>query len=208
MNLRSVVLVALASGIVLAGCSSPQSLPAGPTAYEVSEFLGAQRPGLWSSMPLPARIVPPDVELEHVVPIADWPATMARCMTNAGFQDYEVGPEGELTVHRSSVNFTYEELVAFYVCEVQYPEDPTEGQMLGSAQRDYVYTYYERWLVPCLILSGYQLSQVPSRSEFVDDWRGYGWWSPYESIGPLQNGESYSRLLKKCPALPEGLFTA
>jgi hypothetical protein len=159
-------------------------------------------------MPLPARMVPPKVEMEHVVPIADWPATMSRCMTSAGFQDYEVGPEGELTVHRSSVDQTYEELVAFYVCEVQFPPDPTESQMLGPAQRDYVYTYYERWLVPCLVMSGYQLSEMPSRSDFIDDWRDLGWWSPYESIGPLKYGESYDRLLKKCPVLPAGLFKA
>jgi len=85
----------------------------------------------------------------------------------------------------------------WYQCFIQYPSNPGFGNvLLTEPQQDYLYDYYQRWVVPCIMLNGYALAQAPTREEFHNDWAG---WNPYYSIEQgMGTEQEFETLVTRC----------
>ena len=92
-------------------------------------------------------------------------------------------------------------LLAFYRCVVVHPRVFTSRAFYSAAQLDYLYRYYDRWLVPCLLVHGYRIYEVPTHDEFVTS---RGAWTPFTTtmadLGghPVQSEESLALVSNRC----------
>lgn len=67
-----------------------------------------------------------------------------------------------------------------YACLAEYPiTNDMVKVRLTKAQKEYLYDYYSRWVVPCLSGLGYELVDVPTRDTFL---RSIVEWNPYSSV--------------------------
>ena len=74
-------------------------------------------------------------------------------------------------------------------------------EVLTDDQLNYIYDYYKKTLVPCMIMNGFTPTTAPTRTEFL---ALAGQWSPYYSVdvglGPVQ----YEQVERVCgPERPE-----
>jgi hypothetical protein len=86
----------------------------------------------------------------------------------------------------------------FYECVAKHPQDMVaDGTLFSDAQLDYIYDYYERWLIPCLATNHYQLrGDIPSRALFTEL---RGGWSPYWNLSPsIDSGRELDEIVAKC----------
>jgi hypothetical protein len=106
---------------------------------------------------------------------------------------------------------------------------PSPDGLMTSQQLDYVYSYYENELLPCLRSSGVEIAVIPMRVAFRDGSNhGLTMWTPYDQL--RLNGVAVDRVLPrdglppkaqrsknsavrlatleaKCPPLPAALST-
>ena len=194
-----VVCLALAA---LVGCApTSHAPPAGPTSYEIEAFANDVLDVEWADASRGQGLERPVVERERFIRVEEWGDARAACMVESGYT-YTYTDERGLQGVNPGVD-PAAHAIAWYTCGARLPIDPTDLGLLSTAQVEYVYSYFERWLIPCLERNGYVVGTLPERSFFVQSKRIL--WNPYSSI-ELSGGPEQIRLLfEACPQLPAGV---
>ena len=198
------LLAVLVAAIALPVATVEHSVaPSGPTPVEVAQFNQAIADATWEALPLRQRGDRPDVELRVPIAEAEWPTVFGQCLGDAGYAggvssngDGAFVPE----VTQPDQQFDDDMLLAFYRCVVVHPRAFTSRSFFSSAQIDYLYRHFDRWLVPCLITHGYGVNSAPSYETFVEL---RGGWSPLWGMSnpaghTLDSGADYSRAVQLC----------
>ena len=196
---------AVPSGLVLAvvlvsGCSGlAQAPPPAPSTADFDEFHARMLALTWAGFALPPSLDAPPVTPGVGFERAAWGAALRACMKDAGYPDFGYTFSNEagyvlLTVRRETV-LDPSQQVTFYFCAARHPLLPDERRLLvGAGQLNYVYDYYLRWTVPCLIDHGYKLRRILSREQFV---AASGQWVPYWEL-PMYSAADHERVIGLC----------
>lgn len=198
MFARAAALVAAA--FVLCGCVAVA--PAGPTATEVAGYNERILRSTWINTGISEIFSQPQVEQGTALVIDDWFTAVFSCMTASGYDGYSIGYSygSGATVGSSSGEVVTDAAVqlAFYRCAAANPVDVVaSGELLSPAQIDYVYDYYQEWVVPCMIAEGLTVRDPPTRQDFHEL---YGQWSPYWSVHNTIGGTEVEDLQLVCGA--------
>lgn len=191
-----------AAALLLSGCSAVPAPQPGFTADELADVHEHVLDLRWSWTQLPDERRPPDPEVQ-VVSDEEWAPFLARCMNEAGFDNYEAVGNG-LLIDDVPADEQDASALAFFICESSIRIEGSDRFLLNPQQLDYIYDYYVQMLVPCLALRDVELQDVPTRAEFVDL---LGTWNPYWAFSPgshsrLTNDET---LFDECPSQPPGM---
>ena len=199
---RAAVLAAVTvAATLLSGCTT-QPLPAGPSDSDVARYYAAISDSRWNSMGFgPAVERPVVVDAQPVAPEV-WAARVAGCMNDAGFPNYSA-QGGGLTISSLDGVQTTEERVALYACQELFPIESDAAGVLSTGQLRYVYSYYVRFLVPCLESRGYDLGDVPPADRFLEQ-GNLGVWNPYWNDLASETDDR-SALQTQCPPMPPGI---
>jgi len=199
----------LTGALLLSGCTPPPPDVPGPTTEQLADFTQQQLAQLWDDMTVPRGLERPRVEPIRTISNAEYGPVINECLD--GFRDrkyrnlygHELIAEQPLPV-QAGLN----ESVSWYVCSAQYPFDPTGAGFFSVQQLDYLYDYNRRWVIPCMVLAGYDVGEVPDRSDFIRRGVAGSLWSPledvYRDVG--MTGQDYARLDAKCDVYPDYLF--
>ena len=198
MIARAAALVAAA--LVLSGCAAVA--PPGPTDLEVAEYNERMVQNTWISTGITEIFARPDVEQGAALSIDDWFNAVFACLSANGFDGFSISYS---YATGSSIGDSSGEVVtdaaaqlAFYRCAAANPVDVlASGELLSPAQIDYVYDYYQEWVVPCMIAEGFIVRDPPTRQDFHDL---FGQWSPYWSVHNTIGGTEVEDLQAVCGA--------
>ena len=189
--------------MLLAGCSTVSAPPPGMTQADLDDYYELQADILWEQTQLADDLRPADATPRRVSG-EEQTEVLVECMNGAGFDNYE-NERGGLVV--SSQEGTVEEFqaekLAFYTCRSGLRLTDMEQFLFNPAQKDYLYSYYDEVLIPCLIVNGIDVSEAPTHTEFAElNW----WWNPYfsvpEAFAPkLADGV----IIAACPPQPPGM---
>jgi hypothetical protein len=187
---------------LLAGCAAAShEPPPGPTSYEIEAFTADVLDVEWADASRGQGLERPVVERERFIRFEEWGDVRAACMVESGY-NYTYMDERGLQGLIAGAD-PAEHAIAWYTCGARLPIDPIDLGLLSTAQVEYVYDYFQRWLMPCLERNGYIVGELPERSFFLQSKRIL--WNPYSSI-ELAGGPEQTRLLfEACPQLPKGL---
>ncbi|GAB2461092.1 hypothetical protein HD599_001105 [Conyzicola lurida] len=142
------------------------------------------------------------VAREEAIAEDTWAATYVQCMADSGYTNYKA-EQGGYSAWSEGTGPSVEEQVASYVCQIRFPWAADPRFVLSDAQREYVYTYYAGFLIPCLEIRGHAVVDVPSRDEFLDIEMGV--WNPYYVVELPRDRADDERLRAECPEMPVGL---
>lgn len=184
----SASLAAVALLLALAGCAAAP-LPAPPTAEDAARHYELMLDRTWQTTGLSGLMDRPAVEAADPLPPDQWVKVLFNCMAESGYtltgitsgagSGFELANEGTEAPLRSDSALQ----LAFYTCLAAHPaEAPFDRQLLSGEQLDYIYDFYARWTVPCLLLNGYQMGTAISREEFI---AREGDWTPFEALIPF-----------------------
>ena len=204
---RLLIPLAVAAVLLLTACAGPASaVPVqaekSPTAASQSgqnqdQDLKSERAQIRSQFPN-AKI--PQAKVIKKVTISEWPDAMAACMTAAGFQT-TVTKDGGVT-GRTPNGQQEANLIATYVCNVEYPLQAKYTKPLDEKQLSALYAYYTITLTRCLAKHGVQVPTPPSLSSFEQTYQSKPW-TPYSFVPPSK-GEALSRTCPQVPPHPYG----
>jgi hypothetical protein len=205
---RGPVALGMAFALVLSGCASQLPAPTGLTAKEIAVFEKAHNDEFWAQAALPADTPRPDVKVVRFLRLndADWGYVMVQCLKQAGFADYVADSGGNMRYTGPDSPPSDARRLAMYVCQASYPYNPLDYQLLSAVQRDYLYSYFVRWLVPCLELNGFTIRKPPTRAKFVGDPFEVQGWNPYVGLRFPTDPAEMARLSDECPSTPAGLY--
>ena len=203
--MRRTRIVALAALVVVtvSGCSATTAPPVGPSEAELNERVHAELDRQWKLTGLDGIVPRPEVEVEKISSIDGFSEEFGQCMTDAGFTGWGVSEAGldMASVNPDGAATTPEQQLAYYGCTARFPG----VDKLSVAQMDFVYDYYQRWLIPCIEQQGYEVIGAPSRDDFYASREQTGWqWSPYSGLThPPTTNEGYASLQRACrPTIP------
>jgi hypothetical protein len=208
MRARIIVGLAATAVVLVSGCSIQRPPPAALTDTEIAVFEKAHNDGLWEAANLPSDTPRPQVEIVRFLTLddSDWGYVMVQCLKEQGFTDYVADSGGGMRFVGSTDPFSNDRKLAQYICQTKYPYDPLDFQLLSRMQREYLYDYWVRWLVPCLELRGYDVGKAPSRADFVADPFEVHGWNPYIDVIFPTDPATMTRLSTECPSTPAGLY--
>jgi len=198
MTARAAALVAAV--LALSGCVAVA--PAGPTGLEVAEYNERMLQNTWINTGITEIFARPDVEQGAALAIDDWFAAVFACLSASGYERYSIsysyGSGAAIGDSSGEVVTDAAAQLALYRCAAANPVDVlASGELLSPAQIDYVYDYYQEWVVPCMIAQGYTVRDPPSRQDFH---YGFGQWSPYWSVHDTIGGTEVEDLQLVCGA--------
>jgi hypothetical protein len=204
---RAAIAIVLGASFAVTGCATQLPPPSGLTENEIAAFEKSQADQFWKSAQLPADTPRPITKIVRYLHLeaADWGTTMVACMKAAGFADYVADSGGGMRFVGTLPQSATDRKLAMYVCQTEYPYDPVDYQVLSAQQRDYLYSYFVRWLVPCLELRGYNVLTPPTRADFVSS-APSGGWNPYVGLRFPTDPAEMARLSDECPSTPDGLY--
>jgi hypothetical protein len=190
MRIRVAAIVALAATVMLSACTTP---PAPGLDSEQRARIASQR----VSSPIGST----NLEFTYVS-LTDWGGEVTGCMSDAGYKNYNATAAS--FVRGGSAEMTTLEEATLDNCLTQVQVDPVDMNILSREQLNYIYSYFERRLVPCLAAHGITVTDLPTREKFlsmifIDDEFGYAPWSPYEGFS-----SSPQRIFDDCPPSPPG----
>lgn len=190
--------------LLLTGCSTATAPEPGLDPEQLTEFRAYLLDRYWDSTGLSDDLRPPPPVVTTLTS-EDWIPAYVKCMNNAGFDQYVANGDGSYTMGVDDINArTDAEVIADYSCSSSFEIDGQFDDMYNDAQLDYLYTYYQQVLVPCVQLLGYDVVDVPPRTQFVENW---GAWHPYFSVRSSEQDAFYAdqRVPTDCPAVPAGV---
>ena len=205
---RSVILFAVALG-VLAGCAEPPpAIPAGISdeqAMELSLTRYEYDLGLLLEE-FPGAVVP-EAHIQSMVPSrADWSLMQVMCLVGFGIRGVEPTLGGYAI---RGDNDPQAEAVAQLACRYEYPIDPRILGALSPEQAGYAWDYLVERVVPCMRTLGFEASPPAGRDEFVTYsarvW-GSSLWSPYGRFEDPFFGPERILVDQHCPPLPDDPF--
>ena len=189
--------------MLLAGCSSVSAPSPGMTDAELDDYYALQADVLWEQTLLPDELRPAEAAPQRVTG-EEQTEVLVECMNAAGFDNYENQRGGLVvtSVERTDEEFQAEKL-AFYTCRSGLRLIDLEPFLLNTAQKDYLYSYYDEVLIPCLIVHGIEVSEAPTHTEFMElRW----WWNPYFSVfDPTVRKLDDGVIIAACPPQPAGM---
>lgn len=188
----------LTAALLLSGCATPETVPAGLTEDQAKSIKAERDANWWKSMF-------PDQPQPVVEPIAYRPPGSSRsdiieCIDHPGQQ--------VVTTDNGHVDAANRQA---YICELEYPIDLSQPDKLGyfsTAQIGYLYDYYSMRLGPCLAMLGYRVGPAPRRQDFIDGFYTGPYWYPYGAVyltGP--SAKDWQRVDFRCPPPPIGPAT-
>lgn len=195
----AVVIVAV---IGLCGCVAVP--PPGPSESEMAAVRQHSLEQTWARTGLPGS--PPAVEAGPVLARDVWGQAVYDCVAQQGFelQGFEWSSDsGAALVNGSGGTVDDSEMQrAFYECIAANPQVFDERDMvLTDAQLDYIYDYYLKSLVPCMVINGFTPSTAPTRQEFL---ALAGQWSPYYSVDVGLSPIQFEQIEQTCgPERPQ-----
>jgi len=206
---RGAVCVGVALCAVLAGCTPPRPDIPGPTANAIERFTERQLVSMWGTITVPYDLRRPKIEPVRMIRDDEYGRVMDDCLRGFSTHDYR-NLYGYRLIAQEPEGIRDEILegVAWYVCMAQYPVDPSGSGLLSKRQLDYLYDYYRRWVVPCLILNGYDPGPVPLRKTFVSNGLAGNFWSPTDELwGEFGFTDAeFSLVEAKCSPYPQYLY--
>lgn len=166
---------------MLTGCVSTTSYPADPNAAQLETERQRTLDLTWQNLNLSDEAPRPTPPVTPLAEGADWSATLFECLTSVDNTVNSFGYSGATGVDlRSGRDFDDQTLIGFYNCLAAMPIVPyAVSELRTPEQVDYFYNYYKSWLVPCLETHGFEVENIPSRSQFEEDG---ALWSPYQLI--------------------------
>lgn len=201
MGLRIVLFAAVLSTLV--GCAVTQ--PPEPTSTDADQLLALQLEAVWDDTGLDDSLRPEAVPVE-TSDTGFLGLDFARCMMDRGwapdyFADASSGSWRSLSEATSD-----DERLDWYECFASRPTTLIAG--FESVERyDFVYDYYQEFLIPCLEGNGYHVLRAPSRSEFRASAGSEGLefmpfvWNPYFAL-PEFSAAGAPGLAEMCPPQP------
>ena len=203
MRTPRVVAFAAVALLALCGCSATRPAPVGPTDAEVDADVRAELDRQWAFTGLDGVVPRPVFEVERVGAAGAAAQGFWDCMSAQGFESWGFSSDSGLqmsSADSSMVTPTAEQQMSYYECNARFPVIDT----LTTDQLDFIYDYYQRWLIPCLGSAGYPVAVPPSRDEFTTGEPEFGWrWEPYSALGEYPGDDDYDALLAECkPTIP------
>lgn len=181
--------------LVLSGCAQDNSGPPVPTAAEQADHFEHMLDLTWSSSGLGDTAIRPRVAHAEPLDLDAWALALSSCMREAGFVDVGFGWAADAGYYLASEPVASGEAADFNVCVAEHPMTAgQDGFLVGRAQLDYVYDYFQRWTIPCLRSHNYAIRRVVSREEFA---RGMGEWRPYWELA-IYDAKTYDEVVARC----------
>jgi hypothetical protein len=208
MALRIVALAAVASSLLLAGCSAPPALPPGLTPAGVKALVDQQNANWWNSM-FPGEPAPVIEPLSYDTYEVQGPR-VEECVRAAGIPGVTVSGSGGYSFDpndRETMDAFNRQL---YICMMTYPraldlDPPEEMGYYSPEQLAYIYDYVAARTAPCLNMLGYTMPEPPDRETFVRTFYTSGSSLPYYQLNPpLTDDVMWERVLRECPPPPIG----
>lgn len=196
------IAVALVGVLALAGCVAAP--PPGASESEISALQERSLEQTWERTGLDGD--PPAVEPGPAVASDAWGQTVYDCVLQQGFvlRGFEWSPDHGASLGADSGNDVDDPGLqrAFYECIAANPRAIDEHTIaLTDAQLDYIYDYYLKSLVPCMVLNGFTPSTAPTREEFLAI---RGQWSPYYSVDVGLSSIQFDQIEQTCgPERPQ-----
>ena len=172
------ITAAVAALAVLNGCiqvARPPAVSEESAARAYDEVLARswESTGLSGTMEQPTRVVGPP--LNHI----EWQTSLFLCMGDKGHTSFGYAYDPP-TGYSIQLDGPDELVVAgqldFFSCLLAHSQGVGGGEVKSTPQLDYIYDYFESWLVPCLAQNGFPPRTVLTRSEFQ---ASGGFWTPY-----------------------------
>jgi hypothetical protein len=190
---------------VLSGCASSPSAPPLPTSHEVVIFALENLNGRWDTDALRSDGQSSNDGDIRIAKASMLDVAFAQCVSDAGYAEYSIDRFGTLSIPGPSAAESQLERGVRHYCDFAHQFSEPGTALLSSREREYLYEYYRKWLVPCLALAGYRVSDQPTRSAFISNWLTPGWWSPYDALLPVLTTSNSAVLHAQCPALPPAM---
>ena len=198
--MAAVALVALS----LSGCVAEP--PPGPSDEDVAAFNQRLLDETWANTGLEGRAERPEVSQGAALDEDEWSTSMAACMADGGIPSfgtsYSAEAGFEFVAANGSQDVTDAVQLQFYDCIARHPMIPGGFyEVLTDDQLNYIYDYYKKTLVPCMIMNGFTPTTAPTRVEFLAI---AGQWSPYYSVDVGISSAQYEDIERICgPERPE-----
>ena len=198
--MAAVALVAL----TLSGCVAAP--PPGPSGDELAAFNQHLLDETWANTGLEGVAERPEVSPGAALEESEWSASMAGCMAAGGIPSFGTNYSSDIGFVFVPVGGSPEASTAvqllFYDCVARHPMIPGGTfEVLSDEQLDYIYDYYKKTLVPCMIMNGFRPTTAPTRVEFLAI---AGQWSPYYSVDVGISSAQYEDIERICgPERPE-----
>lgn len=177
--------------MLVSGCE--RELPSGPTQAEVDAYWENVLAETWDNSSASQDTERPVIRSEGVLGGQAWAEALSQCIVDQGvlFRALSWSDSGGYDIEFDTwidVPTRHEMDIKLYTCVALHPQDvATDGTLLSIEQMNYIYDYYQRWLVPCLAEHGAELSgDLLSRVSFIEQ---KGQWSPYFLLGALNDTE-------------------
>lgn len=188
MRTVRMAVVAVAIAVSATGCAS-EALPTPEPMTPAESVVWTQAfiDGTWASTGLPDDERPQrGAGTAHTDP-GEWNGALDDCLTENlpdGENGYGAswGPQGfALTTSSGSDETDPTKARVAYYCVLSNPPAPTAMPgVVSHSQQDYLWQYWNRWTMPCLVAHGYEVTDLPSRADAFAD--GSMSWSPFFSV--------------------------
>lgn len=178
--------VVIGTVLVLAvtGCS-PAPPPPSYTDEERTEFFEKRLDAAWANTGLEGVVDRPDLAagIGDRYAADNW-FSLSTCMFDTGLDGWGLGESrgGPRFTGASNDELPPEQQLAAYRCFAQYPvTDSFRNVLLTDDQKQYLYDYYRRWVVPCLRTHRYEINLAffPTEALLIES---IGEWNPYDVI--------------------------
>ena len=173
----------------MTGCVSVREVPAPMSDADLQGYLEDRLDAAWRNTGLEGTVERPESDPSSLVERyrEDSPGVgLSECMGEQGIEAYGTTEENGGPVFLG-IGRTAEpsEQLAWYRCLAAHPSTFSHVE-LSPSELEYLYDYYQEWVIPCLELRGYSVVLVPSREEYIT---GLGFdWIPYNNLGPGLSG--------------------
>lgn len=191
--------LALVVAFALAGCVSSRQMPPGPTQEEIAADVQQQVDLAWKNTGLEGTVDRPATSTPQEFSTMQG---LSECLVAGGIDSWGLGsgPDGPTFsifdaegVERSDIDSQ----LLFYTCFAQSPMPSVEsGFGLTRDQRDFLYDYYQRWVLPCLAVNDITVSVVPTRVQYLST--NFVGWNPYSSASSIRSADEHEAAIRLC----------
>ncbi len=165
--------VVIAASIVLTGCSLAGDEIPQPTTAELDAMLTQVNDIQWQNLQFAPDSPRPTVEFERFIEPSEADAVYTACMAESGYDGWQQANYNALGGPPEA------ERLDVYACIARFPIPPVYYGLRTSSQLDAVYDYYRDSLLPCLRAAGMDVTETPTREEFVASTSFGGQWNPH-----------------------------
>lgn len=185
--------------LCLTGCSSHVPPPSYTDEQLVAHYT-ARMEAAWVNTGLEGQVdrPRPPMSLDQQVN-AESLDPFSACVVDLGLNGWGMGDEsgGPAFTSSSGEELPPEVELGVFACFAEYPAAAEPSRfLLTDAQQDYLYDYYQQWVIPCLESKGYAVDFFPDRSRFTDSGGG---WIPYFMVNADGlEASDYERMVAQC----------